>query len=122
MEKDYNRILRDWYAAHYAAKDNPEILLKAKTAAEATAAGDYCAKLMNVVGFADQDLYSLEISEDMPLPLKEHLEAEKDKGCGGCWMSSVRHRKHRDGSESCWPKINRWFNTQETLKKYASTL
>ena len=43
----------------------------------------------------------------------EFFEAEKDKGCDGCWVSSAMLGRHPE----CVKKIEKWFMAREELAK-----
>lgn len=73
------------------------------------------ARLRNA-GFAVVDLAGHQ--EELPAPVKQYIDAEGDRGCGRCWVSSNPRKEHPE----CKEKIRRWFAAREVLVEYGKSL
>jgi hypothetical protein len=99
--------LREWWLAHHFAEENPRLLIESP----GQATSDLCAKRMNRCGAADKALF--DVGGEVPPILMLFMEADKDKGCSACWLSSGPC-KHSE----CKEKIARWFGYREALMAY----
>lgn len=79
---------------------------------------DACAERMSVLDETEDDFGDLRGLDNLPSPLRDFFEADNDKGCIGCWLSSIRKNNHPE----CQAKISRWFKTREALVKYGEEL
>ena len=72
--------------------------------------GQPCTPHMARYHNAQYAILALEGRQGLPEPIRAFLEAEGDKGCDSCWLSS-----HRKQHQECDDKIHRWFDTREAL-------
>jgi hypothetical protein len=100
------QILEKWYLAYLAIQNNAEIMLKYGST-------EVCARSMEEYADAEQILFTLEGEPLVDL----FKEAEKDKGCMACWLSSSCS-KHPE----CDFKIRRWFAYRKALVVYVGVM
>jgi len=108
-----NEIIKEYALAHIAAEPNAELMVSnpdAKTV-------DECAERMKRVGKADKAILTIS-GDNLPKPLIDFLNANLDKGCNHCWISSRREKCH----EECQVKIERWFECRKKLIEYGKNL
>jgi hypothetical protein len=77
--------------------------------------GDKCTQSMARYRNVEYDVLQIGKSSGLP-ELLEFVNANNDRGCSRCWLSSGG--QHFE----CAAKIKRWFETRETLIKYGESL
>lgn len=110
-EEYINEQMWKWAEARRIAKLNTTLMLE----------GNYdnkvmleCASRMKVLQECEAALLDLGVRDKIPQQLRNYIDARLDKGCSLCWFSSSGE-KHAD----CRKKIDRYFDTEETLAVYA---
>ena len=116
IPNDVIDVLRQWYTAHNDAKDNPQRMIDARGAEECTRVTNECAERMRVCGVADEAFWKLaeRPAEEVPPLVRLYIDAENDKGCAHCWLSSCVMKNHPE----CQFKISRWFGYREACMAY----
>lgn len=101
-----NEIIARWARALRDAKENPKLLLEGK--------GKEAHRRMDVLHEAELAIRSLRWADGVPSEATGYIEADIDRGCGSCWLSSRRISNHPD----CEMKINRYFARRDMLEAY----
>lgn len=110
-QTDADAAVQEYADAFVAAKDNPTRLIAVRSSSEYTAASAACVTRMARLQSAEDALFSIASSSDMPVAAKTFMEADADRGCQGCWLSSSRGRNH----SACNAKIDRYFAARDAL-------
>lgn len=80
--------------------------------------GQPCTPEMARLHNAQDAVLALAGNPGLPPPVSAFLDAEADRGCWPCWLSSHRGRNH----PACNDKIALWFEAYEGLAAYGRTL
>ena len=114
MSPSHEKILKEWYDAHDAAKDNASLLVKPYlTKRKFQEVHDLCVERMNRVGKADEALLSIPFDE-APAIVKLFIEADNNQACPNCKYSSRIGSMH----EECRRKSVHWFACRDALAAY----
>jgi len=108
-----NQIISLWAIAEVEAEKNPSLMLASRPV-NFKATQEFCIRQMQELEKATLRLLSLEGQSDLPLPLLVFFEANNDKGCDSCWLSSRKGKNHPD----CNIKIDQWFDARDKLTAY----
>lgn len=111
MQLEIDDVLKVWVKAQMLVLDNTSLMIKYRRSSGNAIIDELCVARMKVHNIAEEMLMSLQNQEDLPPLLLNFFEANNDKGCDGCWLSSSISNKHED----CNIKINRWFDTRKKL-------
>lgn len=120
MTDDTIRRLRRWFLAYDAANENTVLLCGTvgKSREESDRVSRLCADRMAECAAA-QELFELNGHDvERPLLLDQFFAAERDKGCGHCWVMSGRPVLHPE----CEVKIRRWFACREALMAFVKEM
>lgn len=101
----FAEALKRWVRARTLAGENPSLLLKDHSRYE-----PLCVQRMKDLDTAWEELNSFP-DEEVNEAMKAFRIAESDKGCSGCWFSSMRDNNHPE----CEMKIKRWFDARKKL-------
>lgn len=118
ITQEINDIVKEYALAHLDAHDNPKKLLAARSAEACRKVSDECAERMRRCAAADKALLNLRGEKDLPGPVQNFLDADADRGCSGCWLSSAVPTPHHE----CHNKIRRWFFSRTRLIEYGTQL
>jgi hypothetical protein len=97
-----------WAIACDTAKDNADLLIK-----DHMKHHEECARRMRVLGVAEDEMLRLADRSNLPAPLKRFINANDDRGCSGCWLSSAG-----PSHPECAAKIDEWFTSRRLLVQY----
>ena len=111
MEDYVKQCIIEFANAQRAAAHNAELLLQDWTK------GDECASRMRVLANAEEDLLALGGRPNLPAVLTRYLEANDDKGCAQCWLTSSMNTH-----PECIKKSNEYFTARTNLIQFGSTL
>ena len=111
MKEITKRSIFEWAAARAAASENTHLMLENNFSQPVM---EECAKRMKRLDYCESEILSL--TQELPQPLKNYMEARLDKGCASCWLSSS-FPVHSE----CKSKIDRYFQTEEELFLFAKS-
>lgn len=100
-------IILEWAAAYEASRNNPQLLEVGRTA--------LAVERMERLGMAESAMLRMRGQPGLPQELQDFLDADQDKGCLSCWLSSNLGANHTE----CNEKISNWFDCQERLLAWA---
>lgn len=107
--KTTKRLIFEWAEARASASENTRLMLESNFSKLVM---EECAKRMKRLNYCELELLSL--TQDLPQPLRNYMEARLDKGCASCWLTSSL-----PAHSECRRKIDRYFQTEEDLFLFA---
>jgi len=110
MQLEIDDVLRVWVKAQMLVLDNTPLMIKYRHGNNPII-DELCVARMQVYNIAEEMLMSLQNQEALPSLLLNFFEANNDRGCDSCWLSSGISDNHED----CNIKINRWFDARKKL-------
>jgi hypothetical protein len=109
MMSEIDEAIARYARSHKDAEDNPRLMIESRGAA-----ASLCEIKMKRLMAAEAAMRAMRGRLGLPRPLLDFLEADDDKGCTSCWMSSKRRGNHPE----CEAKITRWFAARAALVEH----